>query len=1336
MPSILKRKLKTTLAQSVVNAVKSSAGYYSFLGKVDAWPVSDLTPETPIDTVNYENKTRRNIVSIKRVGLGDVCLGVKRYDYISGTVYDIYDDLADLSTAKWYAISAGFNVYACLWNNGGTPSLVQPEGKVIEPMMLDDGYIWQYLYTIPAEFQNKFMTGNTMPVFRAYENAFYTKGTISSMQVINGGSGYVAAPPLYISGDGYLERNPYKLGMGSTTSVGSQGAAGTSVTLTAANGNIAIGMVVTGTNVPYGTVVQGISSTTLTLSQATTVAIPASTTLYFGSLVDIADPGFGYTATPTVSISAPSTKFSDTNRQAIAGAAITSAVSGNMTYSLSMTATVASSTGTNIIYVASTAGLLVGTLIKDNTGINTYIPNNTKILSVTSKTIKISNNLTQTLPLGSVVNFPGSLLIYNGNTLLNGSNGTPLLDVNSYHDMSNASWVKGDATKLFVDSNAGVAPDGSKSADLVSNALNATSKISQPSPVAKLSTGVDRGATTLTFPVQSFLKNISTIDGIFMTDRPHGLSYGAAIFNTNSAASWYVRDVIDEYRFTISATVGGAAIGLAATTYTWYFTTIGVGVGFYVSGSGISDLVNTTVTSITINGTTATITLSNALANPAVAGSTYSFIPNSLVLNATNAISSGVKVFGGSIPVNSTVASTPISYAYQGTVTSTVTTNILTFPYAHNLKIGDPIVAGATAGGLTSGTVYYVASTPTTLTATISATKGGTVFPLTTASGLTLYGKSTTVVLNYSTQPEYSTPATQIKFLATTASYVYQTTLNQVAASAWVELTAYVKARDSNTTGILSQVVRGTTWNSTPDRTEINDKSWTQIKKRIQLSATAGVTTVRFDLPLGNSGEGGAYVWGVDMRVVSDYNVYDNVVYLTAAAAGGSTMYYSMDNGTTKVAFANVGANPESKFVLPDVVATTGSLSSIFIQDAGYGYDNSAIINVTPPVTNSKAWKANVVKLLGDIISYNGYHYKCLNAGALGSYPPVTAVTYRATEVNGQVVLSCIAKNPSVSLSYVKTEATATAISNNGIITGVTITDGGVGYTRASVTFATGYGGSGAILAPIFSGDLFGTEEHSNVENSAQQGEIVSVIIDNPGSGFTSEPTVVISGDGSGAEAVAYINSDGTLKGIRMTSTGFGYTYANVSLTDLSSSAGGYVIRAVVAPEGGFGNDAPMLLGANSVVFSSAFDYVANVANNSANTSNQFRQSGLLFNPQQFESGYRFTGMYGTACHVISLDTMPYVQDELLTVKETGAQFIVVDIDTGSKKCVLKALNNNSVAVGNTLLNSSNVAATVLLIQLPDITTSSGGDLLTINNNAPSTVTGTQFLMSKTVLNF
>jgi FtsP/CotA-like multicopper oxidase with cupredoxin domain len=139
----------------------------------------------------------------------------------------------------------------------------------------------------------------------------------------------------------------------------------------------------------------------------------------------------------------------------------------------------------------------------------------------------------------------------------------------------------------------------------------------------------------------------------------------------------------------------------------------------------------------------------------------------------------------------------------------------------------------------------------------------------------------------------------------------------------------------------------------------------------------------------------------------------------------------------------------------------------------------------------------------------------------------------------------------------------------NGPLTGLTLTNGGSGYTSAPAVGITGGGGSGATatatLGPRSVASLAlgnGGSGYTSAPNVSITGgggtgaaatatlgprSVASIAVTNGGSGYTSVPTVTITGGGgSGATATATIRSNGqrNVTAITVTNGGSGYTSA------------------------------------------------------------------------------------------------------------------------------------------------------------------------------------------------
>lgn len=235
---LFKSRFKKSIADAIYNEiVTKTARYYHFLGKENLWtdflspfipsqdPAIGDVPGAPSDNFRYELHVRRDILTTKIINQSDVSYIVPRVDWIVNNVYDMYDDALSpeepapsgairLEDAKFYVLTSEYNVYKCLDNNYGSPSMFEPTGTSINPFSTADGYKWKFMYTIPISLRNRFLTVEYMPVTTALKAQFYENGAITQVAIEDGGSGYDPLNPPQIiveNGNGYLENNPYAI---------------------------------------------------------------------------------------------------------------------------------------------------------------------------------------------------------------------------------------------------------------------------------------------------------------------------------------------------------------------------------------------------------------------------------------------------------------------------------------------------------------------------------------------------------------------------------------------------------------------------------------------------------------------------------------------------------------------------------------------------------------------------------------------------------------------------------------------------------------------------------------------------------------------------------------------------------------------------------------------------------------------------------------------------------------------------------------------------------------------------------------------------------------------
>lgn len=108
-----------------------------------------------------------------------------------------------LKNASYYVLAdtTDYRVYICLNNNSGGQSTVKPTGTSTSPFTTADGYVWQYVGTVPSSFRSKFMTPEYIPL-NNMESGIFVQGIISSIEVVSGGYGYTSTPTVTIVGNG------------------------------------------------------------------------------------------------------------------------------------------------------------------------------------------------------------------------------------------------------------------------------------------------------------------------------------------------------------------------------------------------------------------------------------------------------------------------------------------------------------------------------------------------------------------------------------------------------------------------------------------------------------------------------------------------------------------------------------------------------------------------------------------------------------------------------------------------------------------------------------------------------------------------------------------------------------------------------------------------------------------------------------------------------------------------------------------------------------------------------------------------------------------------------
>lgn len=146
-----------------------------------------------------------SLIGLKRIEIYKAVNVAKRINWESSKIYDIHGE-----GDTFYVLTGQNRVYKCLDNLSRSFSTIEPTHTFNYPKKYTDGYVWQYMFEIPIE-DLVFLTDNWIPVRNEYsseEQQFIQEasipGTIDSIQVIDGGSGYsdINTISLDVFGDG------------------------------------------------------------------------------------------------------------------------------------------------------------------------------------------------------------------------------------------------------------------------------------------------------------------------------------------------------------------------------------------------------------------------------------------------------------------------------------------------------------------------------------------------------------------------------------------------------------------------------------------------------------------------------------------------------------------------------------------------------------------------------------------------------------------------------------------------------------------------------------------------------------------------------------------------------------------------------------------------------------------------------------------------------------------------------------------------------------------------------------------------------------------------------
>lgn len=228
------------------------------------------------------------------------------------------------------------------------------------------------------------------------------------------------------------------------------------------------------------------------------------------------------------------------------------------------------------------------------------------------------------------------------------------------------------------------------------------------------------------------------------------------------------------------------------------------------------------------------------------------------------------------------------------------------------------------------------------------------------------------------------------------------------------------------------------------------------------------------------------------------------------------------------------------------------------------------------------------------------------------------------------------------------------------------------------------------------------------VQQAAINGAIHRIKVTNGGSGYVTTPTVVITGDGTGANATAVLTSN-AVSSITVNSIGSGYTRAAVTFT--GGSGANAAATAIISPKGGHGSDPVEELAGNYLILNTRLDGSEFI------TSNEFRKIGLVRDPYLYGTSTLATAnnYNQTFRYTVSSLSGTFLVDETLTSGSNTAT--VVQWDSSNNYIYATLPFPRNFANGATISTTSGTA-TISGIANASIQPFSG-DILYVENRSP-----------------
>lgn len=305
-------------------------------------------------------------------------------------------------------------------------------------------------------------------------------------------------------------------------------------------------------------------------------------------------------------------------------------------------------------------------------------------------------------------------------------------------------------------------------------------------------------------------------------------------------------------------------------------------------------------------------------------------------------------------------------------------------------------------------------------------------------------------------------------------------------------------------------------------------------------------------------------------------------------------------------------------------------------------------------------------------------------------------------------------------------------VNGSGQLQDIIILNSGFGYTYADIAITTIAGpGTGANAYANFStGDL--NTQQAFVELSAIDGALYGFRVNHSGNNYTTA-SITIEGDGSNFVGNVVLDANtNTISKVTVTNPGSGYRFANVAITGNGSNAN---LSAIISPVGGHGYNPISELYADTLMI---YSTINNEKNQGITVNNDFRQTGLIKDINQYSQGLKYANTQGSSCFLVTVDSVGSITRDSSLEIETGnivRSFEVVEVVPASNQLLLLDKHKYTPTADITLTDPvTNINYTIVSVDKTPTINKFSGDLLFIDNRTSVSYSDQQLVTLRTVI--